>query len=323
MNEREITIREAIQEALQEEFILESTCFIIGEDLHDDRRQEVLTELKEKHPDRFIVTPLLEDMICDIGLGMSMGGLKPVVGFSYGTFITLALDGIYRLGHWRYRMAENEGPHVIVRISYGGEARGSEFSASLLGLTLHLPNIWIAVPSSPYFAKGLLKTALHKSQPILFFEHKNLYEKKGHVPSDDYTIPFGTSIITRQGTDITLITWSFMNEVAVKAAEILEKEGIRVEVISLQTLNPIDMMTILRSVEKTKRVVILEEGQLRGGIGAEISMRILENIPRCLIKRVASKNVPLPPGKYERLVIPTTDQTITVCRELKSMRSDF
>ncbi len=323
MNEREITIREAIQEALREEFMLESTCFIIGEDLHDDRRQEVLAELKEEFPDRFITTPLLEDMICDIGLGMSMGGLKPIVGFSYGTFITLALDGIYRLGHWRYRMAENEGPHVIVRISYGGEARGSEFSASLVGLIMHLPNIWIAVPSSPYFAKGLLKTALRASRPTIFFEHKNLYEKKGDVPSDDYTVPFGTAIITRQGTDITLITWSFMNEVATEVAEILEKEGIRVEAVSLQTLNPIDMDTILKSALKTQRVVILEEDQLRGGIGAEIGMRILENIPHCLIKRIASKNVPMPPGKYERLVIPTANQIVTVCRELKSMRSDL
>ncbi len=323
MNEREITIREAIQEALREEFTLESTCFIIGEDLHDDRRQEVLAELKEKYPDRFIVTPLLEDMICDIGLGMSMGGLKPIVGFSYGTFITLALDGIYRLGHWRYRMAENDGPHVIVRISYGGEARGSEFSASLLGLTLHLPNIWIAVPSSPYFAKGLLKTALHRSQPTLFFEHKNLYEKKGSVPSGHYTVPFGVATVIRPGKDITLITWAFMNEVAEVASKTLDNENIQVETVSLETLNPIDMDTILKSAVKTQRVVILEEDQLRGGIGAEIGMRILENIPNCIIKRIASKNVPMPPGKYERLVIPTANQIVTVCRELKSMRSDF
>lgn len=317
MNERKISILEALNESLEEIITSRNDILIIGQGIFDAERNPTRSGLENKFRDKFITTPIIEDMLGGIGLGLSIGGFKPIVELNYGTFITLALDDIYRLGHWRYRMGEKGGPNILLRISYGGESRGCEFSASLLALVYHLPNIWIATPSTPFFIKGLLKTAIETKRPIIFFEHKNLYSTLGNVPDNDYTVPFGVSSIFKEGCDITIISWSYMSYVALDVASQLSKEGIDIEVISLQTLNPLDMETIFKSIQKTHRVIILEEDPLRGGIGADIGARITETIPGSIIKRLSPKNVPLPPGeKWEKLILPSAEDVVEMCKEL-------
>lgn len=317
MSEKEVTFREAIHEAFDEELKENPRLFLMGEDIVY-KRQSVLGSLKKKFPKQIINNlPLLEDMIVGIGVGMSIGGLNPVINFNYDTHMTLAMDDIYRLGIWRYRMSEKDGPGVVVRFAHEGfTGKGPEFSASLLALLFHMPNIWIATPGTPYHAKGLLKTAFRSNRPVVFWEHKKLYETAGIVPEKDYVVTFPASSVLTAGKHVTIIAWSYMVNFAFAAASRVKLQGIEAEVISLHTLNPMDMSTILTSARKTKRIIIVEEDILRGGIGAEIAARIGEEIPSVRIKRIASKNVALPGhAPLEKRVLPSEEDIISACRE--------
>ncbi len=315
MNKPKTTFKDAIRDALEEEMERDERIIILGEDVLGYEKQSTLEGFEEKFPGRILNRiPLVEDMLGGIGLGMNLGGLKPVIQMDYSTFITLGLHDIYRLGNWRYRMAEKEGPGVVLRIGHGGYGGGgAEFDASLLGTIFHLPNLWIAAPATPYHAKGLLKTALRANRPVIFFENKAIYQKSAWVPEEEYTVPFGTSSVYKSGKDITLIAWSFMTHLAMRAAARLGQEGIEPEVIDLATLHPMDMKTIMESVRKTGRAVIVEEDMLRGGIGAEISAQIAEALPGCKIKRIASKNVPLAVREKGKFILPTTEDIIAAC----------
>ena len=317
MSEREITFKDAIAEALYLGMQKDPSIFVVGDDMLDLKQKSVTGNVREKFSDRIIETPLIEDMVGGIGLGMSMGGLVPIINLNCGAFLTLAVDAIYRLGVWRYRMAENVNPRVIFRIGqYGCLGRGPEISASFLATVLHLPNILIFTPSTPYYAKGLLLAALTADKPVLFFEHKKLYELKGPVPDEGYATPLCVSTVLRPGQHVTIISWMYTSYMAMEAARLLAREGIEAEVIVLHTLNPIDTMTVFSSANKTHRVVIVEEDMLRGGVGAEVGAQIAEHMPNCLIKRVASKNVPLAPGRSEVFVAPTVNEVAAACKTL-------
>lgn len=326
MGDREITFKEAIIEALAEEMEASPDIFLLGEDIVHKRRP-VLQGLKEKYPDRVINNlPLIEDMIIGIALGMSDRGLFPVVNFNYDTHVALAIDDLLRVGIWRYRMAEREKrPGMIVRLAHDSlVSLGPEFSASLLSSILHIPEIWVATPSRPYIAKGLLKSAFRAGHPVVFWEHKRLYEKSGKVPIKDSDIPFGISSIFKEGTDVTILSWSFMSYVAKSAADILEKEKISAEVVSLQTLNPLDMVSILRSAKKTRRVLIVEEEMLRSGVGAEIAAELAEKFPGCTISRLGIPNIALPrPHRFEELVIPSEETIAHAAQEMMKKRRGF
>ncbi|KKS94756.1 MAG: Transketolase, central region [Candidatus Giovannonibacteria bacterium GW2011_GWB1_43_13] len=299
MTRKTMTFADAIDAALEEEMAADSRIFVLGEDILDVNHNIVTKSAKDKFPKRFISTPLIEDMLGDIGLGMNLAGLKPILNLDYGTFVSNAFNSLYRLGIWRYRTAEKSGPAVIFRIShYGYLGRGAELAASFLGAIFHLPNIVIATPAFPHDAYGLLKTALQSDRPVVFFEHKKLYDHNGIVPNKEYMVPFGSSTVLKNGTDVTLIAWSFMSHLAMSAANILDPQKINTEVIILHTINPMDMETVLNSARKTKRVIIIEEDMLRGGIGAEISTQI--NIGQ----------------KYENLILPSIENIVEECRRL-------
>ncbi len=321
MNNRNITYKEAINEALEEEFANDPHRILIGEDIVGENREPVAGNLKKKFPDRVINSlPLVEEMLCGIGLGMHLGGLKPVIQFDYSTFLTLSFYELFKLGTWRYRMAEKDGPGIVIIMGHDNFfCAGPEFATSLLASVFHLPNIWIAAPIFPYHTKGLLKTALRANRPVLFVEEKYraVYKLTGQVPAGDYSIPFGQAVIAKPGNTLTIISWLSSTIFSIEAAHKLEKEGISVEVVSLQTLQPMDTKTIFASAKKTRRVVIVENEMLRGGIGAEICAQIHESVPGCKIIRVANLNVPLPPASthIESIMI-TTEKIEDACRNL-------
>lgn len=315
---RKITFEDAIAEALNEEFKRDSRIFSIGEDIRRTDYQLAAVEFKKRFADRIIATPLVEEMLGSVALGMAIGGLKPIITFSHETFIALAFHDIYRVSTWRYRMGETTGPGIVFRISGGGTGRGSELDTSFISPLLHLPNLIIAVPSSPYSAKGLLKTALRHNGPVIFFEHKRLYETVGDIPNEEFILPFGTTEILREGRDLTIISWSFMAHKALSAARQLAEKNVAPEVIAPQTLHPLDFQTIKKSAEKTGRVVIVEENMLRGGVGAEIGSRLAEELPGCRIKRVAAKNIPVGSGPFESCILPNVEEILHACKELKN-----
>lgn len=318
MNEHRLTFKKAISEALEEEMTHDKTIIVLGEDILDKDRVAVDFDAKKRFPERFIEGPLIEDMLGGVGLGLSLGGMKAIVRLDYETFITLAYDNLYRLGTWKYRTAVEENPAVTFRLGHCGYMnRGAELSASFLGSLIHLPNIWIATPHSAYTAKGLFSAALQAKRPVVYLEHKKLYEEDDVVPSDNFIVPFGTSTILRSGKDITIIAWSYMTRLVIEAAFKLSREGVDTEVIALHTLHPMDTDTIFSSVGKTKRVVIAEEDMLRGGVGAEIAARIAETLPETKIKRVAAKNVPLPGRKpFTDYILPNVEDIINACLDL-------
>lgn len=319
--EREITIQEAIAEALEEEFTRNKKLFMLGEEILDLKRQPVIGKLREQFPDNIIRSPVVEEMICGIGAGMTIGGLTPILTFDYAAFLPLALNEIYQLGIWGSRRGEAQGPGVIIRASQMGYyGKGSELSPSYIASILHLPNIYIAVPSRPYFTKGLLKSAIRANRPVVFFEHKKIYEYRGRVPKEEYLVPFGTSTLFRTGNDVTIVSWLYTSYLASQAADSLKKDDVDAEVLSLQTLHPLDKRTLISSVKKTRRAVIVEEDILRGGVGAEIAAQLIEEIPGCIITRVAAQNHPLPPGKYEQYALPSTAAIIEACLDITSKK---
>jgi len=297
MNEKSISFQEAVTEALEEELARDPAVVIVGEDIRiASGTGPGLADLSEKFPGRIIVRmPLVEEMLCGIGLGMNLGGLKPVVQFNHSAFLALAFSELYQLATWRYRMTEKSGPGVVVRVGHIGYPQtGTELDAALFSSFLHLPNIWIAAPTFAYHAKGLLKSAIRANRPVLFIEDKVpwIYEQGGAIPDHEYTVQFPSAVVCKPGNDLTVISWQFSTLLATRAAEKLDEAGIGAEVISLQTLQPWDRETVIASAKKTNRVLIVEEDFLRGGIGAEISAQIHEALPQCRIKRLASKNMP-------------------------------
>lgn len=313
---RNITFGEAINEALEEEFSRDEKLISFGEDIRLTDGQVVTKSFNKKFAQRIIKTPLVEEMYGAIGLGMNLGGLKPIITLDHGTFIALAFDDIYRLGIWRYRTAEQSGPAVVWRISYGCAGRGPEFDASFLGHVFHLPNIKILTPSSPYHAKGLLKAAIRYDGPVIYFEHKKLYKVAGPIPAEEFIIPLNSSSVVREGKKVSIISWSYMSQRVLSATDKLIREEIDPEIIILHSLNPWDSENIFKSAKKTGRVVIVEEDQLRGGIGAEIGARIAEELPQVRIKRIASKNLPIGNGPYEKYVLPQEEDIIKECIKL-------
>ncbi len=323
MNKNHITFAEALRDTLREELVRDPNIIIIGEDILnlDRERQAVAGDIGDTFPHRVLNhLPLVEEMLGGIGLGLSFKGLKPIIQLDYSTFLTLMFGDIHRIGTWRYRMFEKSGPGIVFRVGHEGyTGKGAELTTSFLGAIFHFPNIRIVIPSQPYYAKGLLRTALRSGEPVIFFEHKQLYEMTDgpELPEEDYMLPFGLSPIFRHGNDITLIAWGYTSCLALQAAEALAKKGIQTEVIVPQTLHPLNMEPIFASAEKTRAIVVIEEDMLRGGIGAEICARIAEKSSGYQIQRIAAKNTSFPTGKkLEEPFLPTTPEIIRVCEEI-------
>lgn len=311
--DREITFAAAIREALREEMQADGTVILMGEDIKYSVWGVTGGLVDEFGEDRVMHMPISENGFCSAALGAAMTGLRPVVELMYGDFLLLAADAVLNeAAKYRYMCGGGEFrvPTVVRAAGCGtGTGSGCHHSQSLEALAMHFPGVKVAIPSTPYDAKGLLKTAIRDDNPVVFFEHKLLYGTKGPVPEGEYLVPFGQAVLRRHGSRVTLISYSHACLKTLKAAEQLATEGIDAEVIDLRTLLPLDMDTVLASVRKTRRVVVVEDDTRTGGAGAEIVARIGEEGLDYLDAppvRVAARDAPIPASRYgEKFVVPS------------------
>jgi len=313
---REITYRQALNEAIDEEMQRDEKVFIFGEDVAIyGGVYGVTAGLWKKYGDeRVMDTPISENAIVGTALGAALTGMRPVAEIMYIDFIGLCMDQLNnQVAKIKYMFGGKCKVPLTIRTEGGaGRTLGAHHSQSLESWLIHIPGIKVVMPSIPYDAKGLLKSAIREDNPIVFIEHKMLYNIKGHVPEEEYTLPIGIADVKKEGKDVTILTYSRMTLFSLKAAEELEKEGISVEVVDLRTLFPMDIETMVNSVKKTNRVVIVEEDCKTGGTGAEIGMKVIENAFDYLdapIIRVAGADVPMPKSQVlEKLAIPDVER---------------
>lgn len=271
---------------------------------------------------RVLDTPISENGIVGAALGAAMMGMRPVVEIMFGDFLGCAGDQIInQVAKARYMSGGKARVSMVIRVTTGAPgAAAAQHSQSPEAWFLNVPGLKIAAPTTPYDAKGLLKTAIRGEDPVLFFEHKRLYATKGELPDEEVTVPFGVARVARFGDDLTIVAISGMLPLALEAAEVLSTEGISCEVIDPRTLVPLDNSSIIQSVRKTGRVLIAYEGHQRGGVGAELAALIAEEALEYLdapVKRVAARNVPIPYApEMERFVLPSTQDIITAARAL-------
>lgn len=321
----EMTYAEAIRSALREEMQRDPSVFLIGEDIgrHGGAFGVTRGLYQEFGPERVIDTPISEAAIIGTAVGAALAGARPVAEIMYMDFITLAMSQIVnQMAKMRYMFGGKAKVPAVVRTPAGaGRGNAAQHMQSLEAWFVHVPGLKVVMPSTPYDAKGLLKTAIRSDDPVIFVEHKLLYGTRGEVPDGEYCIPFGKADIKRQGRDVTVVATSRMVLLSLAAAEALCKEGIEVEVIDPRTLVPLDVETIATSVRKTGLAVVVHEACERGGIGAEIAAQIQEHAFDYLngpVLRIANPNVPIPfAPNLEKASIPDEERIIaTVKRTL-------
>ncbi len=324
MPDRELTFAEAIREALAEEMRRDARVFIIGEDVAEAGTPfKVLSGLVEEFGrDRVIDTPISEPGFSGIGVGAAMTGMRPVVDIMFGDFLGLVMDQIAnQAAKVHYMSGGKLSVPMVFRTTMGATRRSAaQHSQSLHAWVSHIPGLKVAIPSTPYDAKGLLKTAIRDNSPVVFFEDKMMYKLKGIVPSDDYTIPFGVADIKRAGNDITLVATSSMVQVALGAADLLAKIGISAEVIDPRTTLPLDKSTLIESVKKTSRAIVIDEGYEQYGVTAEIASVIADGAFYYLdapVKRMGAMNVPVPFSPVlEDVTVPTEQSVFEMAKTL-------
>jgi pyruvate/2-oxoglutarate/acetoin dehydrogenase E1 component len=313
LNVRKITYREALREALREEMQRDSTVFLLGEDIgrYWGGAFKVTEGLAEEFGDeRVRDTPISESAIIGTAVGAAITGMRPVAEIMFGDLTALAMDQIAnQAAKIRYMFGGQASCPLVIRTPFGaGVNIASHHSQSLEAWFMHVPGLYVAVPSTPYDAKGLLKTAIRGNNPVFFCEHKLLYPVEDEVPEEEYTIPFGAADIKREGADVTILATLYMVHKALNAAKQLEKEGVDAEVVDPRTLTPLDKQAIIRSVKKTGRLVIVSEDCKTAGVSAEIAAMVAEEAVDYLdapIKRVAEPDTPIPfSPPLEQYVIP-------------------
>jgi pyruvate/2-oxoglutarate/acetoin dehydrogenase E1 component len=315
--ERELTFAQAVREALAEEMRRDSRVCIFGEDVAEAGTPfKVLAGLVEEFgAERVIDTPISEAGFTGVGVGAAMTGLRPVVDIMFGDFLTLTMDQmVNQAAKVHYMSGGTWKVPMVLRTTLGATRRSAaQHSQSLHAWLSHVPGLKVAMPSTPYDAKGLLKTAIRDENPVVFFEDKMMYKLKGPVPDEDYTIPFGVADVKRAGSDITIVATSSMVQVALGAAELLEKVGISAEVIDPRTTWPLDEKTMIESAKKTSRAIVVDEGYGRYGVTGEIAAVIAEGAFYNLeapVKRMGAMHVPIPfSPPLEDATVPN-DQTV-------------
>ena len=321
---RELTLGQAINEALAEEMRRDPRVFIIGEDVAEAGTPfKVLKGLVEEFgQERVIDSPISEAGITGIGLGAAMTGMRPVVDIMFGDFVTLAMDQIVnQAAKVHYMSGGKLKAPMVIRTTLGATRRSAaQHSQSLHAWLSHVPGLKVALPATPYDAKGLLKTAIRDENPVVFFEDKLMYQQKGPVPVEEYTLPFGVADIKRQGSDITLVATSSMVYVALEAAELLAEDAISAEVIDPRTTFPLDKATLIASAKKTGRALVIDEGYERYGVTAEIASVIAEGAFYSLdapVKRMGAMDVPIPfSPALEDLTVATPHTVAAAARAL-------
>jgi pyruvate dehydrogenase E1 component beta subunit len=322
--ERTITFAQAIREALAEEMRRDPLVFIIGEDVAEAGTPfKVLSGLVEEFgTQRVIDSPISEPGITGIGVGAAMTGMHPIVDIMFGDFLTLVMDQLAnQAAKVRYMSGGKLSVPMVVRTTLGATRRSAaQHSQSLHAWVSHVPGLKVVLPSTPYDAKGLLKTAIRDQNPVVFFEDKMDYTIKGHVPEEEYTLPFGEADIKRTGTDITLVATSSMVRVALGAADALAEMGISAEVIDPRTMVPLDTETLIASTKKTSRAIVIDEGYERYGVTAELAAMIADGAFYYLdapVKRMGAMDVPVPFSPVlEDLTVPTVASVTEAAKAL-------
>jgi len=318
----QMTYREAIRQALREEMQSDERVFLIGEDIAEfgGSLKVTLGLLDEFGPKRVRNTPISEMAVLGAAVGSAATGLRPIAEIMYSDFFAMAMDPVInQAAKMRYMFGGKLSVPLTIRAPLGGRrSAAAHHSQCLEAWFMHIPGIKIAMPSNPYDAKGLLKTAVRDPNPVIFFENKMLYNVKGEVPEGPYFIPFGQARVAREGTDITVVALSDMVDYALKAADQLTVEGISVEVIDPRTLAPLDVETMVNSVKKTGRLVVVHEANLTGGVSGEIASRIAYSAFDYLsapVERVGAKDSPVPFSPIlEREVLPDDTDIVEAVR---------
>ena len=299
---REITYRDALREALREEMLADERIILLGEDLADPYggAYKVSAGLStEFGTDRVIQTPISEEGFVGATVGAALTGMRPVVEVYYVDFTTMAMDPIAnQAAKIRYMSGGQVSVPMVIRTQGGpGRSSAAQHAQSLEAWFHHTPGLLVAMPSTPYDAKGLMKTAIRLNDPVVFVEQKLLYNTKGPVPEEEYTLPFGVADVKREGADCTVVATSMVVVKALRAADLLAEEGISLEVVDPRTLFPLDIDTIVESVKKTGRLAVAHEAAERGGFGAEVVAQVSDRAFDYLdapIQRVCAPSVPMP-----------------------------
>lgn len=317
------TFVEAIREALAEELRRDERVFLMGEDIgvFGGPLKATLGLIQEFGSERIMETPITESAFVGAGVGSAMTGMRPVVEIMFFDFVTVCMDMIAnQAAKLRYMYGgQVEVPLVVRSQQGGGVGAAAQHSQCLEAWVAHVPGLKVVMPSTPADAKGLLKTAIRDNNPIVFLEHKRLYGMSGDVPDNEHLIPFGVADIKRPGKDVTVVATSYMVHKALEAANIIASEGIEAEVIDPRTIVPLDIDSIIKSVQKTGRLVIVHEAVKSFGVGAEIAAQVSEQALEYLdapIIRVGALNAPVPLSQpEEEAVLPSTDRIVSAIRQ--------
>ncbi len=321
-----ISYARAIREALAEELENDPTVFVMGQDVGAYGGAFGVTKgLQERFGKRRVFdTPISENFIVGGGVGAALTGLRPVVELQYADFIEVAMDEVYnKAAKWRYMHGGVfEVPLVIRAPSGAANGAGPEHSQCPESLLMSASGLYVVTPSTPADAKGLLKSAIRSPNPVVFFEHKGLYGMKGEVPDGEHLVPIGKADVRRSGTDVTVVAWQAMVHRALAAAERLASDGIEVEVIDPRGVRPIDMETILASVRRTGRLILVHEAAKPGNITGEVAANVAETAIEYLVApivRLCAADIPIPQStRLEQMSIPSTEAIEAAVRSIMS-----
>ena len=322
----EITLSQAVNQAIAEEMRRDSNVFLIGEDVAEAGTPFKVTSglVEEFSTERVIDTPISEPGFMGLAVGAAMTGSRPIVDLMFGDFLFLVMDQLCnQAAKIHYMSGGKLNVPLVLRTNLGATRRSAaQHSQSLHALVAHVPGLKVAMPSSAYEAKGLLKTAIRDNNPVVIFEDKLMYQDKAFVPDEEYLLPFGEAAILKEGRDVTLIGTSSMRQVCERAAILLDKDGINAEVIDPRTIVPLDENTILNSVKKTSRAIVVDEGHQNFGTTAEIASRISEKAFYYLdapVIRMGAMDVPIPFSPVlEDLTVPTDERVAENARKIVS-----
>ena len=322
---RELTFGDAIKEAIAEEMRRDPKVVLRGEDVAEAGTTfKVLVGLVDEFgKDRIIDTPISEAGFTGLGVGAAMAGMRPIVDIMFGDFLMIIMDQVANQAAKIHYMSGGKWKvPIVIRATMGATRRSAaQHSQSLHAWPSHIPGLKVVVPSTPYDAKGLFKAAVREDNPVVIFEHKISYRKvKGHVPDEDYIIPLGVADVKREGSDITLIALSSMVQVALGAAKMLEEVGISAEVVDPRTTWPLDEKTLVESVKKTSRCIVIDEGYFRYGITGELASVIQEQAFFDLdgpVRRLGAMHVPIPfSPSLEDVTVPSERQVFDLARQM-------
>ena len=321
-----ITYVQAVSDALKEELRRDEKVFLLGEDMGVYGGCFGVTRgfLDEFGPDRIMDTPISEGGFTGIAVGAAMAGYRPVVEYMFSDFVTCAMDLICnQAAKQRFMLGGQVKIPLVIRTPEGsGTGSAAQHSQSLEAWFCHVPGLKVVCPATPYDVKGLLKAAIRVDNPIIFYEHKLLYGTKGEVPEEEYVLPIGKADVKREGKDITIISYSMTLLKALKAAEMLEADGIDAEVVDLRTVSPLDVETIVASAKKTGRVLVTHEGVQKFGVGAEVSSIINDSeaffyLDRPVRRFGGADDIPIPYSpQLEAMVVPQAETIYEKAKEL-------